>query len=59
MDTQSKRYSANLACLNRRNELIETFCKTPQKQADINKYRKQMDENDIEWGKALMMKDKS
>jgi len=59
MYTNEERYEANLACLERQNKLIEEFVKTPQKREDVLKYRQLKAENDIEWGKAIMMKVKA
>lgn len=57
MNTSSKRYQANLACLERDKEIAEQFCKSPQKQADVDLHRKLKYENDVAWGKALLMRE--
>jgi hypothetical protein len=57
MNTTSKRYQVNLACLERSKEIMEQFCKSPQKQTDVDAYRKLKYENDVVWGKALLMKE--
>lgn len=57
MDTSSKRLKANLACVERRNQIIEQSMGKPQTQEWVDEQRKLMYENDVEWGKALKMKD--
>lgn len=57
MDTSSKRQQANLACLERRNQIIRESMGKPQTKEWVEEQNRLMRENDIEWGKALKMRD--